>query len=69
MLKEKDKNIIEQWYLKEKNIYQISDEFNTTKESSYNLLCGARDRLENILRTQRHLLPESCKDIIEYLIV
>lgn len=67
-LKVKDERILRLWYIDEYSIYEIADDMHLVKESAYNSLCVARGRLETILTTQRHLLPEHCQDIIQYLI-
>lgn len=67
-LKSKDERLLLAWYLEEKCIYQIAADEHVQKESAYNAIASARNRLYEIITNQKTLMPDDIQNIIEYLL-
>lgn len=67
-LKSKDERLLIAWYVHEKCIYQIAADEHIQKESAYNSIAVARNRLYGIITNQKTLLPADIQNIIEYLL-
>lgn len=65
-LKNRDERILLSWYVDEKCIYQIAADEHLQKESAYNAIAAARNKLFIIIKEQASLL-KNIEDIIEYL--
>lgn len=65
-LKNRDERILLFWYVDEKCIYQIAADEHLQKESAYNAIAAARNKLFIIIKEQASLL-KNIEDIIEYL--
>ena len=66
-LKNREERILISWYVKEHTIYQIAKSEHLQKESAYNALAQARNRLYDILLWQDRFLPEKVQNIIRFL--
>lgn len=66
-LKSREEKMLIAWYVKEHTIHQIAEMEHMQKESAYNALAQARNRLHDILLWQREFLPEKVQNIINFL--
>lgn len=67
-LKRRDERILIAWYIKEYSIYQIANDEHLQRESAYNAIAKARNRLYSILLWQSEFLPEKLQNVIKYLV-
>jgi len=67
-LKRRDERILIAWYINEHTIYQIANDEHLQRESAYNAIAKARNRLHSILLWQSEFLPEKLHNVIKYLV-